>query len=152
MQDIKENIEAFLTPLLEGTDMFITDIRVRPVHNIQVFIDADSGMPIEKTTRIHKRLYAAIEASDQFPDGDFSLEVSSPGVDEPLGSLRQYHKNIGRTVSVNTKEPPEEITGVLKSVTDTDILLEIKQPKQKPALERTIPFINIQQTIVQIVF
>eukprot|EP01030_Chromulinospumella_sphaerica_P010751 gene10751-10558_t len=51
-----------------------------------------------------------MEAEEMFPDGDFSLEVSSPGVDEPLNQMRQYKKNIGRKVAVTLTDDTEKQT------------------------------------------
>jgi len=146
-----EKIYSLLEPLLEGTDIFIVGIRIKPINNIKVFLDSDSGFSIDKSATINRKLYAGIEEAGLFPDGDFSLEVSSPGIDEPLAQLRQYKKNIGRKVTV-TGTDDSEITGMLKEVTDEEIIIEIKATKQKKAEEKQIPFSNIKKTIVQIIF
>jgi ribosome maturation factor RimP len=86
-----------------------------------------------------------------FPDGDFSLEVSSPGVDEPLLQMRQYKKNLGRKVTVTDNEGTEK-TGLLTEVTDDHLVLEIKQPKNKGTITSEIPFSEIKKTVVQIIF
>ena len=152
MAEIIAKVYSLLEPLLEGSDIFIVNIKVKPVNNIKVFLDADSGFSIDKCTSVNRRLYAEIEASQMFPDGDFSLEVSSPGVDEPLSQLRQYRKNIGRKVTVTDIEDKDK-TGILKEVDDDNITLEIKPAKQKEALIITqIPFSNIKKTVVQIIF
>jgi ribosome maturation factor RimP len=152
MAEIIEKIHSLVEPLLEGTDVFIVSITVKPVNNFKVFLDADEGLSIDKCTMVNRKLYHAIEEGELFPDGDFSLEVSSPGVDEPLLQMRQYRKNIGRKVTVTDKEGLEK-TGTLKEVTDEEITLEIKPAKQKEALIIAhIPFGNIKKTIVQIIF
>ena len=152
MAETTEKVYSLLEPLLEGTDIFIVLVKVKPVNNIKVYLDADSGFSIEKCSFINRKLYPLIEASQMFPDGDFSLEVSSPGVDEPLLQMRQYKKNVGRKVTVTDNEGVEK-TGILKEVTDSHVTLEIKPAKQKEALIVTqIPFSNIKKTIVQIIF
>ncbi len=152
MAEIIEKIYSLLEPLLEGSDIFIVSIKVKPVNNLKVFLDADDGFSIDKCTSVNRRLYAQIEAVNLFPDGDFSLEVSSPGVDEPLMQLRQYRKNIGRKVTVTDDEGVDK-TGILKEVTDEEITLEIKPAKQKESLIITqIPFSKIKKTVVQIIF
>ncbi len=152
MAEIIEKIYSLLEPLLEGSDIFIVSIKVKPVNNLKVFLDADDGFSIDKCTSVNRRLYAQIEAVNLFPDGDFSLEVSSPGVDEPLMQLRQYRKNTGRKVTVTDDEGVDK-TGILKEVTDEEITLEIKPAKQKESLIITqIPFSKIKKTVVQIIF
>ncbi len=152
MSGTTEKVYSLLEPLLEGTDIFIVNIKVKPINNIKVYLDADSGFSIQKSSSINRKLYAAIEAEQLFPEGDFSLEVSSPGVDEPLMQQRQYKKNMGRKVTVTDSED-KEITGLLKDVTDEHIVLEVKGKKPKdPVTVSEIPFSNIKKTVVQIIF
>lgn len=153
MTEIKSKIEAFVLPLLEETDVFLLQILVQPNNDIKVFLDADSGMSIDKCVKINRKLRFLVEESGMFTDGDFSLEVSSPGVDEPLTSIRQYQKNVGRTVLVTThKEEPNDHLGILKEVLADGILLERKLVKKKETEILVIPFNEIKKIIVQIVF
>ena len=152
MPEIVEKVYALVEPLLEGTDIFIVNIKVKPVNNIKVYLDADSGLSIEKCTKVNRKLYAQIEELQLFPDGDFSLEVSSPGVDEPLLQARQYKKNIGRKVLVTDNEGKER-TGMMMDVTDEHIVLEMKGAKAKDAkVIAEIPFTDIKSTVVQVIF
>ena len=152
MAEITEKVYSLLEPLLEGTDIFIVNIKVKPVNNIKVYLDADSGFSIEKCSSVNRRLYAQIEATQLFPDGDFSLEVSSPGVDEPLLQMRQYKKNVGRKITVTDSEDGEH-TGMLREVSADHIVMEIKGKKPKdPVIISEIPFSNIKKTVVQIIF
>ena len=88
-----------------------------------------------------------------YPDGDFSLEVSSPGVDEPLKLHRQYVKNMGREVEVLLNSE-EKKTGKLINVSEADISIEFTEGKNKKAVvhQLTIPFADIKETIVLIKF
>ena len=86
--------------LEDNPDYFLVDIIIKPTNNIKDFLDADSGVSIDKCVKYNRALYKQIEESDLFPNGDFSLEVSSPGLDEPLKLHRQYIKNTGRNVEV----------------------------------------------------
>ncbi len=149
--EIIEAVKGMLMPLLEGTDMFVVSVKVRPTANIKVYLDADSGLSVEKSAMVNRRLRALIDEAGFFPEGDFSLEVSSPGVDEPLASSRQYQKNIGRTVEVTPHEGAAVI-GVLKEVTDEALTVEVKVPKSKEIKTEVVPLEAIKQTVVQIVF
>jgi ribosome maturation factor RimP len=149
-----DKVKAVIDPFLEEeSSYFIVQIKIKPINNIKVFLDGDNGLPIEKCTFFNRKLYKAIEEEAWFPEGDFSLEVSSPGVDEPLLLKRQYNKNVGRKVQVtmldgNLKE------GTLITVAEADILLEWSEGKGKKAVQQQllIPFENIKSTIVQIQF
>jgi len=150
MSEVIEKVHTFIEPMIEGTDIFIVSIKLKPINNIKVFLDADSGLTIEKIASINRRLYHLVQ-EELFPEGDFSLEVSSPGIDEPLLQMRQYKKNVGRKVLVTSNEDVET-TGMLKEMTDEHIVLEVKVPKVKEPVIKEIPFTDIKKTVVQIIF
>ena len=150
--DYIKDISKLLEPLIEG-DVFLVEIKIKPTNNIKLFLDADSGMSIEKCIRVNRALYKKIEESGIFPNGDFSLEVSSPGVDEPLKLHRQYIKNIGRSVEATLTDGSVK-TGKLTAVTDNSVSLNYTEGKGKKAVEKTleIDFSSIKQTKVLISF
>ena len=147
-----ETIKGLLQPLLTD-DIFLVEIRVKPTNNVKVYLDADSGLGIEKCIRINRALYKAIEEKNIFLEGDFSLEVSSPGIDEPLKLHRQYVKNIGRDVEVTLKDESKK-SGKLVAVNDEAIEIEFKEGKNKKAVVKleTIAMETIKQIKVQIKF
>ena len=154
VNELKDRIYTLIEPLLqEDPSYFLVHIKVKPGHIIRVYIDGDQGLPIKQCTSFNRRLYKAIEEAAWFPEGDFALEVSSPGVDEPLVLNRQYVKNIGRNVEVVLNDETVYV-GNLKEVTDKDILIEWTAGKGKKATQEQllIPFENIKSTIVQIQF
>lgn len=139
--------------LAEEPDYFLVSLRIKPTNNIKVYFDGDKGLPIEKCVFFNRKLYKLVEEKGLYPDGDFSLEISSPGVDEPLLSARQYTKNIGRTVEVVFKDDTKK-TGKLLQVADADIIIEETTGKGKKAITQptVISFDNIKTTTVQIQF
>lgn len=141
-----------LMPLLEDTDIFVVSIQVKPTNNIKIFLDADDGFDVSKSTKINKRLRRQIDELEMFPEGDYSLEVSSPGIDEPLQFKRQYLKNIGRSIEITPNEG-EPVIGKLTEADDEKVVLEVLvSPKKKDTTPVEIPFTNIKQAIVQISF
>jgi ribosome maturation factor RimP len=151
MSEIIDKIRLLTEPLLEGTDVFIINIKIKPINNIKLYLESDSGLPISKCAEINRKLYHQIEEQQMFPDGDFSLEVSSPGVDEPLLQERQYKKNIGRTLLVTPVEGADQL-GVLKEVQEDRIVLEVKVGKKKEIQVVEMPFSEIKKTVVQVIF
>jgi ribosome maturation factor RimP len=147
-----QTIEQLLQPLLVD-DIFLVSIKIKPTNNYKVFIDADSGLGIEKCTRINRALYRQIEETGLHPDGNFSLEVSSPGVDEPLKLYRQYKKNIGRTVEILMNDGQKK-EGELKEITEESVTIEQTEGKGKKAVTANliIAVSDIKQTTVQIKF
>ena len=147
-----ETVKRILLTLLYD-DIFFVDMKVKPTNNIKIFLDADSGLGIEKCIKINRRLYRQVEEMGFYPEGDFSLEVSSPGIDEPLKLLRQYVKNIGRSVEVILNDDTI-IEGNLLAATEEQIVIETTEGKNKKAVTTEVPilFTNIKQTVVQIKF
>ena len=147
-----ETVKRILLTLLYD-DIFFVDMKVKPTNNIKIFLDADSGLGIEKCIKINRRLYRQVEEMGFYPEGDFSLEVSSPGIDEPLKLLRQYVKNIGRSVEVILNDDTI-IEGNLLAATEEQIVIETTEGKNKKAVTTEIPvlFTDIKQTVVQIKF
>jgi ribosome maturation factor RimP len=147
-----QTVEKLIEPLLFD-DIFLVSIKIKPTNNFKIYLDADSGLGIEKCIKINRALYKIMEEMGLYPDGDFSLEVSSPGIDEPLKLLRQYKKNMGRSVEVTTNDE-EKREGILKEVTDDAITIEQTEGKGKKAvtINTAISFTDIKQTRVLIKF
>lgn len=147
-------IEQFLqTILAEEPNYFLVSVKIKPTNNIKVFLDGDQGLPIEKCVYFNRKLYKLIEEAGIYPEGEFSLEVSSPGIDEPLKLIRQYQKNIGRSIQVVfTDDTIKE--GILETVAEADIMIQCTSGKGKKAVTEQvlIPFSNIKSTTVQIKF
>jgi ribosome maturation factor RimP len=147
-------VERMVEDILAGDPQyFLVEVKIRPTNNVKVFIDGDSGISIEKCITYNRQLYKMLEGSGLFPGDDFSLEVSSPGLDEPLKMHRQYRKNIGRKVEVLLKDGIKT-EGVLKEVSDSQIIVEETKGKnkKKEIIEHNISFESIKSTKIQIVF
>jgi ribosome maturation factor RimP len=153
-ETIIQAVETYLNDLLAANPGdFLVSVKVKPTNNIKVFIDADEGMSIEKCVKYNRALYKKLEESGMFPDGNFSLEISSPGVDQPLTLHRQYLKNKGRNVEVTFNDGTVK-EGKLLEVTETDIIIEqvIGKGKKAETKQFVVPFENIKTATVQVQF
>ncbi len=150
LQQIETLLNGFLA---EQPEYFLVSLRIKPTDNVKVFLDGDNGITIEKCIYFNRKLRNAIEENDIYPEGEYSLEISSPGVGEPLKQHRQYSKNINRFVEVILNDDTKK-EGQLLTVTDADILIETIEGKGKKAVTQqlVIPFTNIKSTTVQIKF
>ena len=132
---------------------FLVEVKIRPGNNIKVFVDADRGISIDKLAQYNRALYRQIEEGRLFPNNDFSLEISSPGLDEPIKLHRQYLKNIGRYVEVILKDGMKR-EGKLVNVTDGEILIEEEKgnKKKKEIIRHSLSHDDIKTTKIQIKF
>ena len=130
---------------------FLVEIKTTPGNHIKVFLDGDAGITIDKCVALNRALYKQLEESNLYPGGDFSLEVSSAGLDEPLKLKRQYHKNINRNVEV-VMQDGRKIVGKLVTVGESDITVDEYKGKKKEVISHTLPFDQIKSTKIQVVF
>ena len=149
-----ENIRKLAEELLDAEPAyFIVGVNIKPVNNISLFIDGDEGVTIEKCVRINKAIYKKIVETELYPDGEFSLVVSSPGIDEPIKLGRQYIKNIGRQVEVDMLDE-KHIEGKLVASNQEGIEIEEEtgKGKKKEIIKYFILFDQIKQAKVKVVF
>ncbi len=137
-------------------DCFLVDLYLHQGNKLEVFIDCDSGMTVEKCQRISRYLEHHIDEEGLLGE-HYGIEVSSPGLGRSLKLVRQYQKNIGRTFEFTLIEG-DPITGVLKAATDKVITVEFTvetkegKKKKKETVQTEIPFENIKKAMVVISF
>ncbi|MDG1503946.1 MAG: ribosome assembly cofactor RimP [Flavicella sp.] len=123
----KESVRILVEAALEeNPSLFLIDLQLLPNSKILVEVDGDAGIALNECIRISR----AVEGNLDREEEDFSLEVSSPDITKPLQVLRQYQKNIGRTLQVKTLETALE--GTLVAVLEESIELEWKAREPKP--------------------
>jgi ribosome maturation factor RimP len=139
--------------LSDFPDIFLIRVFIKPTNNIKVFLDTDEGISIEYCIKVNRALYKKIEEEGLFPEGDFSLEVSSPGIGEPFLLTRQYRKNVGRNLSVRLING-QQMTGTLMACTEDGIILETRTGKGKKEVvnSHTILFEEIQKAFEEVKF
>jgi ribosome maturation factor RimP len=150
IRDIEQKVNGLLAA---NPSHFLVEVRIKPTNNVKVFIDGDQGVILSDLILYNRKLYKELEESGLFPDGDFSLEVSSPGLDEPLKLFRQYKKNVGRFVEVTLKDATKK-EGKLLDATEDGIVIETEsgKGKKKEVKQETVLFEQVKQTKIQIKF
>jgi ribosome maturation factor RimP len=142
-----------VTLLQEEPSLFLVQVKIDAKNNIKVFLDGDAGISIGQCTTINRALYPFIEEGGYFPNDDFSLEVSSAGIDEPLTLQRQYIKNIGRDIAI-TKLDGTTCAGKIVAANDVIVELEITEGKGKKAVisQLALEYVQIKTAVIQIKF
>lgn len=155
MDTTVEKIKELTEGIIDDSSLFLVDLKIKPTNNVKVFVDGDNGISIDVISKINRALYKKLEENALFPNDDFSLEVSSPGIDAPLKLYRQYPKNIGRNVKV-TLVDESVVTGVLTEVNEQEILIEknltAKQKKAGEEVGVVLPFEQIKSTVIELKF
>jgi len=138
--------------ILENQQLFLIDLIISSDNKITVIVDGDDGVPLKECIRISRHIEHNLDR-DIF---DFSLEVTSPGITEPLVNKRQYKKNLGRTLKITTKL--EKLEGQLTNVDENELVIEWKTREPKPigkgkvtvTKKAALPFDSIIQAKVKI--
>lgn len=122
---VQEQIVQYLYDTIEGSDCFLVDYKVKPTNNYKFYIDSDTGFTLEKCMKINRAIRRKVEEAALFPDGDISIEVSSPGIDAPLKLVRQFQKNIGRKLEIELLDVESSgIIGKLLEAGEDEIKIE----------------------------
>lgn len=156
MSELKQAIEEIVEKHLPDENHFIVEVLMSEKAGkttLSILIDADEGLNIQTCANVSRAVSEEVEAKDLMP-GAYILEVSSPGLDYPLNSRRQFLKNIGRELKV-LRTNGEELIGKLVEVETSGVkMLVKKKEKGKKATEEEVvlPFEEIKKTIVQVSF
>jgi len=152
LQDKVENLlkEAFQ----ENNSLFLIDLNITKDNKISVVIDGDNGVSVNDCIAVSRKVEHNLDREEE----DFSLEVSSAGVSEPLRLERQYRKNLGRKLQVTTNN--EKIEATLTEVDQNGIKLNWKAREPKPMgkgkhtvqKEAVLPYSEITDAKVMITF
>ena len=156
---IEEKINLLLTEKFQEEDFkdfFLVGIELHKNNKLDVFIDSDSGLPLDKCRQISRYLESYLD-EEQWLGEKYTLEVSSPGLTRPLKLKRQYAKNIGRSLEVTLTDGTVK-TAELKAVDDEGIQVEetvvVKEGKKKKKMvvQTDLHFDNIKKALVVISF
>lgn len=156
-QDIQKTIEDFLNQNLDSESHFL--VKVSITHGkvneskVQVFMDSDQGINISECVTYNRKLSGFLEENDPF-EGQYTLEVTSPGLDFPLSSDRQFAKNLNRKLHLELNDG-KEMEGKLLSVSEQflDLEVEEKLKGKKVALQTIqVPRIDIKKAKVTVSF
>jgi ribosome maturation factor RimP len=151
----KEKVNGVLVEALsEKPSVFLIDLAITDSFKIIVTLDGDNGVVLQDCIDISRAIENNLDREEQ----DYSLEVASVGVGSALKFVRQYKKNVGRTLIV--KLATETIEAELVEANDNFIILSWKarEPKKigkgKETVQKRqeIPYTEIKEAIVTVTF
>ncbi len=151
----KEQVLSLINDaLVEKQEIFLIDVTISVSYKIVVTLDGDIGVSLQDCIDISRAIENNIDREEQ----DFSLEVASVGVGSPLKLVRQYKKNIGRTLIVSTSE--EKIEAELVDANDQFIVLswsarepkKVGKGKETVQKKKEITYLEIKEAVVTVNF
>ena len=140
-------IESAVEIAATDNDAFLVELELKPNNIIVAYVDSDNGLTIEQIKMINRQIESDLDRDVE----DFNLTVSSPDLNKPLKTWRQYKKNVGRYLKVKFNERQEE--GMLMKVEAKYLVLSVPNKKKSaPNTELEIQFADIAEAKVAIRF
>jgi ribosome maturation factor RimP len=119
--EVKQTVRELVEQPLKAEGYELADVvvsRYKTATLIRLFIYGEKGVTIAECARLSKMVGTIIDGTEMFENG-YTLEVSSPGLDRPLLTLRDYKYRVGETVRVDFVDPARKrLTAVIASVDD----------------------------------
>ncbi|TVR41176.1 MAG: ribosome assembly cofactor RimP [Cryomorphaceae bacterium] len=122
----RAHIEQLIADALEGTSLFLIDLKIGSANDIHVQIDGDEGVSIQDCVKVSRGIEHNLDREEE----DFSLQVTSPGADKPLKVWRQHRRHVGRKLELLTTDD-RKVTGTLLEVNDDKLQLQTDARREK---------------------
>ncbi|GHC89139.1 ribosome maturation factor RimP [Streptomyces flavofungini] len=149
-----ERLRELLEPLVSSKDLDLEEIEVASVGRkrvLRVVVDSDDGVDLDRIAELSREFSAKLDESDAMGDGEYTLEVGSPGAERPLNEQRHYVRAIGRLAKFQLAEGGELTARILK-VDDEGVDLEVPGVKGRKPTARRLAFAEIAKARVEVEF
>lgn len=129
MKQAPEHILNLIEPVVEGLGYECVGIEYNPHPQngmLRIYIDGPNGILLEDCSKVSHQISGVLDVEDPI-EGNYHLEISSPGEDRPFFKLSQFERFAGSTVAINLFQAVEKrrkITGVIKGVEGDIVLIE----------------------------
>jgi ribosome maturation factor RimP len=147
-----EEIRKIAEGKLKNSSQFVVEVIVsskRKPQKVTVVVDGDMGISIDDCADISREVANALDDSSALTDS-YVLEVTTPGLDQPLKLHRQYRKNIGRRMRIKVSD--KIVEGKLVGVNDSGVTIEQGDGKKIEKSVVELKFSEIDKSIVLVSF
>jgi len=156
LSDVKQAVLELVEKYLPDESHFVVEVKMEEKAGktrLLILIDADQGITIDTCALVSRKVSEELETQDLIGEA-YILEVSSPGLDYPLTTARQYQKNLGRELKVTLASGSDLQGKLLEVALDSLKLLVKRKEKGKKATEEEVlvPLEEIKKSIVQVSF
>ncbi|MGI5378589.1 ribosome maturation factor RimP [Streptomyces sp. CA-251387] len=149
-----ERLRELLEPLVSSQGLDLEEIAVDSVGRkrvLRVVVDSDTGADLDQIADVSRALSAKLDETDAMGEGEYTLEVGTPGAERLLSEHRHYVRAVDRLVKFQLAEGGELVARILK-VDDDGLDLEVPGVKGRKATSRRLGFPDIAKARVQVEF
>jgi len=147
-----QQLESMLAPVVEGLGYELWGIEFRTSGRqslLRVFIDdAENGVGVDDCEKVSRQISGVMDVEDPI-QAEYTLEVSSPGMDRPLFYLKQYEAYVGHQAQIRLRmafDGRRKFRGLIKGVEGSDVVLVVDDH------EYLLPFESIDRANIVPVF
>lgn len=144
MASIQDQLTKLLEPVVLslGCELWGVEFHAHGRQSLlRIYIDKKEGISVDDCARVSRQAGSVLDVEDPIKS-EYTLEVSSPGMDRPLFQLRHYEESIGERVSLRLRmayDGRRKFTGLLKGIENEEIVLEVENE------EYILPFETIEK-------
>ncbi|MEQ1637445.1 MAG: ribosome maturation factor RimP [Methylococcales bacterium] len=153
MKQAPDHLSVLIEPIVEGLGYECVGVEYNPHPRnglLRIYIDKAGGILVEDCTKVSHQLSGVLDVEDPI-QGNYQLEISSPGEDRPFFKISQFAAFIGSTVRVSlfkAIENRKKITGVIQKVADDTVFIladdqVFEIPFQAMSKARLVPAYNV---------
>ncbi|GAA1236693.1 MULTISPECIES: ribosome maturation factor RimP [Streptomyces] len=151
-----ERLRSLLEPLVSSQGLDLEEIEVASVGRkrvLRVVVDSDSGADLDQVADVSRALSAKLDETDAMGEGEYDLEVGTPGAERPLTEHRHYLRAVDRLVKFQLADDADtELVARILKVDDEGLDLEVPGVKGRKPTARRLTFDDIAKARVQVEF
>ncbi len=128
-----EEIKTFLNDIAIPMGIEIVDVEING-ENLTVFIETEAGVDLDTCERFHNAIMEPIDELDPSFGAAYTLNVSSPGLDRPFKTVRDFERNLGKEVEIKLYAPlkgKKFLEGVLTAFDEHSVTVLIGNAEEK---------------------
>ncbi|MEY9994704.1 ribosome maturation factor RimP [Streptomyces sp. V4I8] len=149
-----ERLRELLEPLVSSQGLDLEELAVDSVGRkrvLRVVVDSDTGADLDRIADVSRALSAKLDETDAMGEGEYTLEVGTPGAERALTEHRHYVRAVDRLVKFQLVEGGELVARILE-VDDEGLDLEVPGVKGRKPTSRRLGFPEIDKARVQVEF
>ncbi|WP_406384343.1 ribosome maturation factor RimP [Streptomyces sp. NBC_01618] len=149
-----ERLRGLLEPLVSAEQLDLEEIEVSRAGRrrvLRIIVDSDEGVELDACAELSRAISEKLDETDAMGEGEYVLEVSSPGADRPLTEHRHYVRATGRLAKLQLREGGDLVARIL-AVDEEGLDLEVPGVKGRKPTSRRVAFADIAKARVEIEF
>ncbi|MER5852530.1 ribosome maturation factor RimP [Streptomyces sp. NPDC002012] len=149
-----ERLRGLLEPLVSAEQLDLEEIEVSRAGRrrvLRITVDSEEGVELDTCAELSRAISEKLDETDAMGEGEYVLEVSSPGADRPLTEHRHYVRATGRLAKLHLREGDELVARIL-AVDEEGLDLEVPGVKGRKPTSRRVAFDEIAKARVEIEF